>query len=45
MAIPNARADTTTEQFFEGTITEFYNGGYVPEKVGRHGCVLDLWRD
>ncbi len=29
MTIPNARADSTL--FFEGTITEFYNGDYVPE--------------
>jgi hypothetical protein len=25
MAIPNASADTTTEQYFEGTITEYFN--------------------
>ncbi|MFW9812514.1 MAG: hypothetical protein ACFFF9_08655 [Candidatus Thorarchaeota archaeon] len=36
MAVPNARADTITEQYFEGTITEFYNyydeyGNPVPE--------------
>jgi hypothetical protein len=36
MAIPNASADTTTEQYFEGTITEYYNyydefGNPVPE--------------
>ena len=36
MAIPNASADTTTEQYFEGTITEYHNyydeiGNPVPE--------------